>query len=91
MADTLAIDAAKARKAGVSYGKWKATQPYRTRPEELPEELPEEPHSLDEYRTRECAFCKVVFEYRRIDQIYCCKKCCALAKYYRDKEAGKNV
>ena len=87
MADTLAIDAAKARKAGLSYGKWKATQPYRTRPEELPEE----PLIMDEDRTRECAFCKVVFEYRRRDQIYCGNKCCALAKYYRDKEAGKNV
>lgn len=72
---------------GVSYGKWRATQPYRTRPEELPEK----PRILDEDRTRECAFCKVVFEYRRVDQIYCGKKCCALAKYYRDKEAGKNV
>lgn len=86
--DKLSKDMKACEKAGfgVSYGKWKATQPYRTRPEVQPEE----PRSLDGDRTRECAFCKVVFEYRRVDQIYCCKKCCALAKYYRDKEERDN-
>lgn len=79
--DKLAQDAAAALAAGMSYGKWKATQPVVAVKKNLPAiGIP----------TRRCACCGV--EFRADDspnKIYCGVNCRNKAAYWRSKERGK--
>lgn len=76
--DNLTMEMRACEKAGfgVSYGKWKATQPVVTKPK---------PIIVDEHEKR-CAYCgKVFYPYRKTTK-FCSKKCSALSRYYKLKE-----
>lgn len=76
--DKLARDAAAARAAGMSYGKWRAMQPV----------VPVEPKKPAEiYREHTCAYCGCKFvRYDKKAKKYCGYRC----RYNASREAAQN-
>lgn len=72
--DKLAIDAGKARAAGMSYGKWKAMQ----EPVKDEKKIPE--------GSKECPYCGKVFYPSDVRQKYCDAVCCQKANDKRHRE-----
>lgn len=66
---------------GVSYGKWKATQPVKT--------LNSNSTAVDDQEKR-CERCGKIVLAKRRDARFCSNKCAANARYHRMKEALKN-
>lgn len=66
---------------GVSYGKWKASQPLKT--------LNSNSTVVDDQEKR-CERCGKIVIAKRRDARFCSNKCAANARYYRIKEAQKN-
>ena len=66
-ADKLSQEAAQARAAGMSYGKWKGLQPF----------IPIEPKKKPEINyEHNCEYCGTkVFDYRNCKHWFCCKRC----------------
>lgn len=87
--DNLTLEMRACEKAGfgVSYGKWKATQPVRVRPVVRVEEAVE-PEDFKYQKV--CAWCSKEFGSNRADAMYCSNNCCALASYHRRKGRKAN-
>ena len=64
--DNLAKDAKKAREAGMSYGRWKATQPFVHK---LPRKI------TKGYRLRVCKECGAEFMTSHPSKVYCNDDC----------------
>lgn len=81
--DNLTMDMIACEKAGfgVSYGKWKATQPIR--------EIPKV-EVVCEYE-KACEHCGKIFEvFTKRERKYCSLNCGVLARYYRKAERKRN-
>lgn len=61
--DRLALDAAKAKAAGLSYGKWRAMQPVKETADEIPKNM------------KKCLYCEKAFVPKKGNQKYCCIYC----------------
>ena len=73
--DQLALDAAEALKAGMSYGRWKAMQ---SNPVQVEQESPE--------GWKECVLCGKLFKPSKGNQKYCEFNCQRIAREARRRE-----
>lgn len=77
--DNLARDAFLARQAGMSYGKWKATQPVVAIKKPTIEEADE--------KAFPCGFCgKMITDHNHRGRRYCDDRCANNARWKRDRE-----
>ena len=82
--DQLTKDCIEARKAGMTYGKWKAMQP---RKEKAPEQVVEEEKPSGKY----CRVCGKMIPKTSPRKVYCSNACMDRYFYYqaKKKKAGK--
>lgn len=78
--DSLARDVFLARQAGMSYGKWKATQPVTIK----------KPDEETDEKAFPCGFCgKMITDPHNRRRQYCDSSCAGSAAYRRKKERSK--
>lgn len=75
--DQLTLDCIEARKAGMTYGRWKALQPPK---EKAPDQVEEEPSG------KYCRVCGKMIPRTSPRKVYCSNTCMNQYDYYRAKK-----